>query len=179
MICKICRITNFDVSGLICPLCSLGIQAMELFIDDLRRYLSSADSERLPDYYSNNLPFFVSNLSVYNRYVSVKNLVQEVAWLHLSIGPDEKIFRQDIENAEPLKIEKIVKTLTQNDLISVEYDSSHDDFLIVPMNRVSISTHVLNNFGLEGDGFSNYFNSLLLFSRNTYNTLRWNLRVLR
>ena len=84
--------------------------------------------------------------------------------VYLSIGPDEKIFLQDLENAEPLKIQKIVKTLAQNELISVEYDSSHNDFLIVPMNRVSISTHVLTNFGLEGNGFSNYFNSLLLFS---------------
>ena len=164
MICKICRLTNFDVSGSICPHCSIGIEAMELFIEDLWRYLSSADSERLPDYYSNNLPYFVSNLSVYNRYVSVKNLLQEVTMVYLSIGSDEKIFRQDLENAEPLKIEKIEKTLAQNDLISMEYDSSHDDFLIVPMNKVSISTHVLTNFGLEGNGFSNYFNSLLLFS---------------
>ena len=164
MICKICRTTNFDVSGSICPHCSIGIEAMELLIEDLWRYLSSADSERLPDYYSNNLPYFVSNLSVYNRYVSVKNLVQEVTMVYLSIGSDEKIFRQDLENAEPLKIEKIVKTLAQNDLISIEYDSSHDDFQIVPMNKVSISTHVLTNFGLGGKGFSNYFNSLLLFS---------------
>lgn len=164
MRCKICLLIDSDVSGSICPHCSISIEAMEFFIEDLQRYLSSADSDRLPDYYSNNLPYFVSTLSFYNRYVSVKNLVQEVALTHLSIEPDEQIFRQDIENAEPLNVEKIVKTLARNELISVEYNPSHNDYLIVPMNRISISTHVLNNFGLEGNGFSNYLNSLLLFS---------------
>ena len=164
MRCKICGLIDSGNSGAMCPHCSIALEAMQLFIEDLQKYISSADSDRLPDYYSNNLPYFVSALSFYNRYVSVKNLVQEVATIYLSNDLNEQIFKQDIENSEPLNIERTVNTLAQNELISIKYEPSRKDFLIVPMNRVSISTHVLNNFGLEGNGFSNYFNSLLLFS---------------
>ena len=164
MKCKICGFIDNDGSGPICPHCSIAIQAMQLFIEDLKKYISTADSERLPDYYSNNLPYFVSTLSAYNRYVSVKNLIQEVATIYLYKDPDVPIFRQEIENSEPLKVERIVNALARNELISINYDASRNDFIIVPMNKLSISSHVLNNFGLEGNGFSNYFNSLLLFS---------------
>lgn len=164
MKCKICLVIDSSDSGSICHSCSMAIQAMDLFIEDLGKYLSSADSERLPDYYSKNIPYFVSTLSFYNRYVSVKNLVQEVAMIYLYNDLDEKIFRQDIENSEPLKNERVVKALEENQLLSSKLDVVNDDFLITPMNRVSISSYVLNNFGLEGEGFFNYFNSLFLFS---------------
>ncbi len=167
MRCKICLVIDSNESSSICHSCSIAIQAMELFIEDLGKYLSSADSERLPDYYAKNIPYFVSTLSFYNRYVSVKNLIQEVAITYLSndpADPAEKIFRQDIENSEPLKNENIVRVLEENQLISSKPDITHDDYLITPMDRVSISFYVLNNFELEGEGFFNYFNSLFLFS---------------
>ena len=164
MKCKICLTFDPIESGSICHSCSIAIQAMDLFIEDLGNYLSSADSERLPDHYAKNIPYFVSTLSFYNRYVSIKNLIQEVAITYLTNEQNEKIFRQDIENSEPLKNENTVKVLEENQLISSKLDITHDDFLIIPMDRVTISLHVFDNFDLEGEGFYNYFNSLFLFS---------------
>lgn len=164
MKCKICGFVEFDEPGSVCKQCSIAISALDTFLEDLKSYLASADSIRLPDYYSKNLPYFVSTLSVYNRYVSVKNLVQEIVMLYLSNEPDEIIFFQDIENADPLKLEKIVNFLSTRGLLSLEYDNTHSDYKIVPKEKVSISQYVLTNFGLDRPEFSDYFNSLLLYS---------------
>lgn len=164
MKCKICGFIEFDEPGNLCRQCSIAIGALDTFLEDLKRYLSSADSLRLPDYYSKNLPYFVSTLSIYNRYVSIKNLVQEITMLYLSNEPDETIFFQDVENTDPLKLEKIVNFLSSSGLLSLDYENSHSDYKIVPKEKILISQYVLINFGLNGPEFSNYFNSLLLYS---------------
>jgi hypothetical protein len=84
--------------------------------------------------------------------------------LYLSNEPDEIIFLQDIENADPLKSEKIVVFLSTSGLLSLEYDNSHSDHKIVPKEKISISKYVLTNFGLDRPEFSDYFNSLFLYS---------------
>ena len=75
MKCKICLTIDPNESGSICHSCSIAIQAMDLFIEDLGNYLSSADSERLPDHYAKNIPYFVS----LNHVIEVFKIV---AYLH-------------------------------------------------------------------------------------------------
>ncbi len=164
MKCKICGFIEFYESSNVCKQCSIAISALDTFLEDLNSYLATADSLRLPNYYSKNLPYFVSTLSIYNRYVSVKNLVQEIAMIYLSSEPDEIIFFRDIENADPLKVGKIVNFLSISGLLGLEYDNSQNDYKIVPKEKILISQYVLGNFGLEGIQFSDYFNSLLLYS---------------
>jgi len=164
MRCKICGEHEFDNSGPICKQCQVGISVLNIFIDDLEKYLSSADKERLEEYYSENISYFVSVLSGYNRYVSVKNVVQEVAMLYITSEPDEIFYSQDIDNNEPLRDSKTREMLSKNGLFSSEYDDSRNDFKIVIGEKISISRYVLDNFGLNGSGFTNYFNSLLLYS---------------
>jgi hypothetical protein len=164
MRCKICNSVELDEVGSVCKQCSIAINALDTFLKDLENYLASADSTRLPDYYSKNLTYFVSILSIYNRYVSVKNLVQEIAMLFLLNGSDENIYSQDIENSEPLKLEKIGNFLSASGLLSLEFDNSHKDYKIVPKEKILISQYVLTNFGLDGAEFSDYFNSLLIYT---------------
>jgi len=164
MKCKICGAFDYYSDGSLCNQCSIAINTLNAFIHDLVNYLNTADSERLPDYYSNNLPYFVTILSGYNRYVSVKNIVQEIAMLYISSEPDEIFWSQDIENNEPLKIKKNVNFLSKNGFFSLEYIEGQGDKKIVPKEKLSISQYVLKNFGLDSPQFSDYFNSLLLYS---------------
>jgi len=164
MRCKICGEHEFDNSEPICKQCAVGINVLDIFIDDLEKYLSSADSTRLQDYYSENISYFVSVLSGYNRYVSVKNVVQEVAMLYITSEPVKIFYRQDIDNNEPLKDSKTSEFLSKSGLFSLEYDDSQKDYKIVIGEKISISHYVLENFGLNGSEFANYFNSLLLYS---------------
>jgi hypothetical protein len=164
MKCKICGLIESNEPGNVCKQCAIAIGALDTFLEDLKVYLASADSSRLPDYYSKNLPYFVSTLSIYNRYVSIKNLVQEITTLYLSNDPDETIFFQDVENSDPLKSEKIVNFLSSSGLLSLAYENSISDYKIVPKEKISISQYVLINFGLGSPELSDYFNSLLLYS---------------
>ena len=164
MRCKICGSVKSDEDGSVCNHCSIAVSALDTFLDDLKNYLDKADSLRLADYYSKNLAYFISTLAVYNRYVSVKNLVQEIAMLYLSSEEDEAIYYHDIENSEPLKLEKIVNFLFKSGLVSLEYNDSYKDYRIVPLEKITISQYVLTNFGLGSREFSDYFDALLLYS---------------
>jgi len=164
MRCKICGEYEFDSSEPICKQCQVGISVLDIFIDDLDKYLRSADHERLGEYYSKNISYFVSVLSGYNRYVNVKNVVQEVAMLYITSEPDKFFYSQDIDNNEPLRDSKTKEFLSKSGLFSLEYDDSKKDFKIVIGEKISISHYVLKNFDLNWSAFTNYFNSLLLYS---------------
>lgn len=139
---------------------------MSVFIEDLESYLKTADSKRLAEHYSLNLSYFVSTLSAYNRYVSVKNLVQEIIYLHLTNDGNEQIVSDEIENNDPLKDPKIRYALSTNQILNSTYDPNIDDFVLLPLEKLTISSFVLENFGLNSDAFNDYLNSIFLFTMN-------------
>lgn len=164
MKCKICGIIDSDFDGSLCNDCSTAINVLHVFIEDLEEYLATADARRLPDFYSTNLPYFVTTLSAYNRYVSVKNLIQEIVLMYVTEEVDGSIQANDLENSGPLKSKKIRELLSRKNLIFSAYDPSRTDYIITPQDKLKISRFVFDSFGLEGAGFLDYLNSIFLYS---------------
>lgn len=164
MRCKICGFWEMDSNSPICEDCLVAIKSLDIIIGDLEDYLKTADSKRLPEFYSKNLHYFVSALSTYNRYVNLKNLIQEVIFSYLTIESNEKIMSNDLENNEPLRNPRIRQILASKEMADISYDASSSDLVLYPKDRIKISKFVFESFGINGDGFNDYLNSILLYS---------------
>lgn len=164
MKCKICGFWEMDSNSPICEECSVAIKSLNILISDLEDYLKTADSKKLPEFYSKNLHYFVSALSTYNRYVNLKNLIQEVIFSYLTSESNDKIMSSDLENNEPLKSLKIRQMLASKEMVDIIYEEASNDFALYPKERIKISKFVLESFGINGDGFKDYLNSILLYS---------------
>ncbi len=164
MKCKICGKIEMDSNSPICKDCTVAINLLNIMITDLENYLDTADSKRLPEFYSKNIHYFVSALSSYNRYVTVKNFIQEVIFSYLVTDFDEKLLASDLENTEPIRNSKIQKILSEKNIVDIVYDDSFKDLVIYPKDRIKMSKFVFDTFGLNEDGFRDYLNSILLYS---------------
>jgi hypothetical protein len=130
---------------------------------DLSDYLMKANQDRLPSYYSLNLPYFIATFSAYNKYVNMKNLVQELLFYIIS-EDEEEFYLNDIENGEPLKNDRIRKLLFDNQFLKCEYVPNKNDFVLKPLKKLLIGTEVYSNFELKSSEFKDYVNSLMLLS---------------
>ena len=164
MKCLLCKYVDADATGKLCGDCSASMEAVDILIEDLGEYLPKADSARLQEYYSKNLSYFISTLSAYNRYVSVKNLIQELIFLRLFDGTEDPVFASDVENNEPLKTQRIVEILRTNDLLTTEYDTAHSDLMLDPGEKIRMIEYVRQSFGMDGAGLTDYLNAVLLYS---------------
>lgn len=164
MKCKICRLVDSEANGALCRDCSIAIEALYVFVEDMETYLKTADATRLEEHYSANMTYFVSSLSAYNRYVGVKNLVQEMIYLHLTDTSGGRIMADDVENNDPLKDPKIRYALASSEILESTYDPGVDDLALKPLGKLAISSFVLDAFGLNNEGFTDYLNAVFLYS---------------
>jgi hypothetical protein len=164
--CNVCG-THFereDNSNIeICEDCHTAIASLKQIIVDLNDFLKNAPPKTLEKEYSNTLSYFITVLSSYNRYVNVKNMIQEIIMEIIRIQDGEKIYKNDIENDDPINNPALMNLLKQNDLLEIAFDNESQDYEIIPKEKLKRINIIMQNYKIEEAGYKNYLKSLLLY----------------